>query len=109
MTNDNAYGNRAIRLDTSRLLSVVQIGILRDITNIGDWVYFQKDDQKIEGQIAKKYEHIFLLEDGRTFSWIDYVIGSSTAKEYLKKHHPVVYLNKDKSHNYYSMKTMRVG
>lgn len=61
---------------------------LRDNTEIGDSIGFwsdryfrteasgyQGEKRVVRGKIAAKYPHVFMLEDGSTYSWVDYMLG----------------------------------
>ncbi len=43
---------------------------------VGDYVFFRRDGEEIEGHVKKKYPRIFLLSNGRTYTWVDYILGS---------------------------------
>lgn len=71
-----------------RSIHILDIDDLRDSTPVGAHILFEKTieggdaiyhrQQKpgiISGVIKSKFPHIFLLEDGRTFSWKDYYLG----------------------------------
>jgi hypothetical protein len=54
---------------------------LRKQTNIGDYIRFrrktsyQSNEITIRGFVVKKYPHIFMLSNGETYSWKDYLLG----------------------------------
>ena len=54
---------------------------LRKKTNIGDYIRFrrktsyQSNEITIRGFVVKKYPHIFMLSNGETYSWKDYLLG----------------------------------
>lgn len=78
--------------DFSEHIPIETIDELRDATNIGDEITFTKEvyefyadtgryrkfDKPISGVIAKKFSHVFMFEDGRTFTWKDYYMGRNT-------------------------------
>lgn len=98
-----------VKVDTDHLLSEEQIEIVKNCTRKGDAISFLKGEDKIEGVVDKTYKHLFTLEDGRSFTWIEYIIGSVEILHYLKVYHPISNLKMDFSRNAYSMKMMRVN
>lgn len=99
--------SRASRLDISHLLSKEQIGVVKSSANKGDYISFQNGEEKVEGVITKKYEYIFMLDNGRTYSWIEYIIGSGEILRHLKINYPVEGFEWDPTLNYYRMKMIR--
>ena len=74
-------------------ITVQSINELRDSTNVGDNISFYINRSTtgnahgpvsglIKGTIAKKFEHVFLLTDGRTYSWTEYYMGKSNNHYY---------------------------
>lgn len=98
---------RAIRVDVSHLLSKEQIEYIKSNVNKGDYISFLDGEDRVEGKVDKKYQHIFMLEDGRTFSWIKYITGSDEVLRRLKLYHPVTGFVQDETYNYYRMKMIR--
>ena len=71
-------------------IHISDIDALRDSTEIGETIKFTHDmtpsnigssahgrekPVTIKGIIKAKFPHVFLLEDGRTFTWKDYFLG----------------------------------
>lgn len=71
-------------------IHVRDINALRDSTEIGEIISFTKEVDfsnvsaskngrkkpvTITGKVKAKFPHVFLFEDGRTFSWKDYFLG----------------------------------
>jgi len=81
--------------DANHLLSKEQIEIVKTSTNKGDTISFQKDEQKIEGVVLGKYKNLFTFEDGRSFTWVDYITGSPKIMDYLRMFHPIEFYEKD--------------
>lgn len=90
--NWRAYSDLSYLLKGERpregVITVEDVYRLRDTTNVGDIVTFravvyrrlegyggQTKPETIIGRVKAKYPHIFMLEDGRTFSWKDYLLG----------------------------------
>lgn len=96
------------RIDTNHLLSRKQIEIVKLCTKPGDEINFYKDEEKIEGVIDKVYNHVFIMTDGRCFTWVDYITGSSDIPYYLRMFRPIVNLKMDPLTNFYNVKMMRV-
>lgn len=54
---------------------------LRDSTNVGDYIFFDKKEEfgeksyMVEGYVVAKYERIFKLDNGHTYRWADYLRG----------------------------------
>lgn len=61
---------------------------LRDNTEIGETIKFRIEKTYgfvgggevevpgiIKGKVAAKYPHTFMLEDGSTYTWVDYMLG----------------------------------
>lgn len=69
-----------------------EIDLCRDMTEIGEditfVIFYEKgsglSDVIIKGTVVKKYPHIFLLSDGRSYSWVQYVIGNAKVHDNLK-------------------------
>ena len=96
------------RVDTSHFLSREQIEVVKDSTRPGDEISFQKEEVKIEGVVDKVFPHIFILKDGRSVMWIDYILGSAEILHHLRTYHPIKQTRNDREPNYYSMKMARV-
>lgn len=107
MGSEAVEAPRVSRVDISHLLSKEQIEVVRASTNKGDYIKFWRGGRKIKGTVDKMYEYIFILEDGRAFSWIDYITGSSEILTYLKRYHPVQGFEWDSTFNYYKIKMTR--
>jgi len=69
-------------------IPVAEIERLRDEIKIGETLKFWSDryyevglsgeigDSRIvEGKVIAKYPHVFVLEDGHTYTWVDYILG----------------------------------
>ena len=71
-------------------IHVKDIDALRDATKVGETIVFThmmtqsnvsasahgaEKPVIITGKIKAKFPHVFLFEDGRTFSWKDYLLG----------------------------------
>lgn len=71
-----------------RYITTESVENLRDNTPVGSFIKFKRtrkygeserqclrtfDD--IHGIVTTKYSHIFVLDDGRTYSWVDYILG----------------------------------
>lgn len=95
------------RIDMSHLISFEQIDIVKQKTDIGDEISFLKDEEHIEGIVSKKYRHIFMLEDGRTFRWIDYITGSSKILYDLRTFYPITTVHFQDGYNVYRVKSTR--
>ena len=53
---------------------------LRDNTKVGETIKFKCDrfdvgDKTIKGEVLEKYPRVFVLSDGRIYSWVDYLLG----------------------------------
>ena len=107
--SSNGYTHYVPHLDINHLLSRDQIEIVKDCTRKGDVISFQKGEEIIEGTVKKTFDHIFLLEDGRSFTFVDYILGSPSIINYLRRYHPIEAVYEDPSRNYYEMKMMRVN
>lgn len=61
------------------MLTVQSVRDLRNKTKIGDHIKFyirRKDFEGfVEGKVANKFDHVFLMTDGRTYSWKEYLLG----------------------------------
>ena len=61
--------------------TVQDIYALRKNTRLGDTVNFRVDHALedgtdiVKGEVAAKYPHIFMLTNGKTYSWVDYFLG----------------------------------
>lgn len=60
------------------------IDLLRKSIKVGDRISFVRSGYRdrdsrirITGTVKEKYPYIFSLEDGRTFTWVDYLIGKN--------------------------------
>lgn len=72
---------------------VEHIDILKEITNVGDEITFdiwgktlKGEDfiiKTIKGKVAQKFKNIFMLDDGSTYTWVQYLLG---CRKDLKKH-----------------------
>lgn len=64
------------------------IHMLRDRTKIGETIKFRSDRYYEEGlsgnegkprvitsKVVAKYPHVFELENGETYTWVDYMLG----------------------------------
>ena len=105
--SEAVIGARASRLDVDHLLSRTQIEIVKSSVNKGDYIKFQNGEEKIEGIVSKKYEHIFMLDNGRTYSWIDYITGSPEVLSNVRRYYPAEEFVWDPTLNYYRMKMAR--
>ena len=65
---------------------IVDVEKLRDKTKIGETIkfkiyrnYYFLDDAVVsgivKGKVIAKYPHVFELDDGSTYSWVDYMLG----------------------------------
>lgn len=71
----------------NRLITTESIENLRDNTPVGSFIKFRRhhsydnnwDDSKkferVSGVITAKYNYIFVLDNGRAYSWVDYILG----------------------------------
>lgn len=100
----NGIGLGAGRIDMTHLLSMDQIDIVRNMTHIGDEVSFLKDCVQVEGVVTGKYKNLFTLEDGRSFTWVDYITGSPSLLHYLRAYHPIRTIRFNDSYNVYRVK-----
>lgn len=100
-------GARASRLDVDHFISRKQIEIVKSNVHKGDYISFQHEEEKIEGTVTKKYEHIFMLDNGRTYSWIDYITGSPEVLSNVRRYYPAEEFVWDPTLNYYRMKMAR--
>lgn len=74
----------------SRLLndaiSQDQIALCREQTNVGDEITFtDSDGNSINGAVIAKFPHIFFMDNGHNYTWIQYLIGNPFLKHRLKK------------------------
>jgi len=70
--------NQAISLD--------QIGLCRAETHVGDEITFTDDEgNSINGIVTAIYPHIFFMDNGRSFTWVQYLIGNPFLKHRLKR------------------------
>ncbi len=63
----------------SLLLTGLTLNKIEDVKKdicVGDYLFFRRDGEEIEGHVKKKYPYIFLLSNGRTYTWVDYILGS---------------------------------
>lgn len=68
-------------------LYIEDVHALRDATAIGQTIkfktdrYFRKNDKNvgmeriITGKVVEKYPHVFKLDTGYIYSWVDYILG----------------------------------
>lgn len=64
---------------------VYKLEELKDSTSVGDYIKFHTTIMVLEtgnfkttdvsGIVTEKYPHIFKLNDGRYYQWVDYLIG----------------------------------
>lgn len=73
-------------------VSPFQIDYIRDEMAIGSFVhfkvrnaYFGGELEDVWGVLKAKYKHIFLLEDGRTFRYSDYILGNNIVYKHTKE------------------------
>lgn len=96
----------------SQAISMDMIELLKKRYNVGDEIHFTEEKEyansrsqnKIVGRIKAKYHYIFMLEDGRTFRWIEVLVGNQKLKAELKHDLDQVSEQKwyeDHSKNYY--------
>lgn len=78
-----------IASDKKHLISREQIEAVKRFTRIGNVISFVKDEDKIAGEIKEMYPHIFVFTDGRSFTWVDYILGSPAVLKYVKEKYPV--------------------
>ena len=64
-------------------ISQFQIDYVRKVMAIGDFVtfkirsnYFGGDTEEIGGTVKAKSEYVFVLENGHSYSYIDYILGN---------------------------------
>lgn len=96
------YITNVHKIDMSHLLSKNQIELVKTCTKIGDFISFQlEEEQTVEGTVKKTYDNIFVLDNGRSYTWIDYILGSPQILTYLHAYHPIKTLNKDVGFNYF--------
>lgn len=97
----------------SQALLVKQIKFLRDITFIGEEIEFNnsyfKNNNSIEsnmvrGHVKAKYQNIFYLDDGRCFTWIDYITGNPIIKEMVQRLCPAKYRSTKNLRNDYAVR-----
>lgn len=97
------------RVDTNHLLSKEQIEIIKTCTRPGVYISFHKGEELIEGVVKKVYSHLFIMEDGRSYTWIDYILGDPVILDYLRKYHPITTLAYDPVPNRYGIRMMRTN
>lgn len=80
-------GKKSLTQHTStweKSIHILDIEEFRDSTPVGTHIQFEKAmdiavsrkrPEIVSGIIKSKFPHIFMLEDGRTFSWKDYYLG----------------------------------
>lgn len=57
---------------------------LRKNTRVGESIKFKVDHALedgtdiVKGKIAAKYPHVFMLTNGKTYSWVDYLLGKQS-------------------------------
>lgn len=99
----------------NQVLLVKQIKFLRDITFIGEEIEFNNEYFKtnipdesniVRGCVTAKYPNIFYLEDGRCFTWVDYILGNPIIKDMVQRLCPVKYRSKKNLRNDYAVRTM---
>lgn len=78
-----------LSVTTQRLLnegiSLGQIELCKNSTSVGDVITFTDDDQNsINGVVTKKYPHIFFMDNGRNYTWVQYLMGNPALKKELK-------------------------
>ena len=64
-------------------ISQFQIDYVRKVMAIGDFVtfkirsnYFGGDTEEIGGTVKAKSEHVFVLENGHSYRYVDYILGN---------------------------------
>ena len=61
--------------------TVHDVYALRKNTKIGNPVRFRIDHALedgtdiVKGEVASKHPHVFMLTNGKTYSWVDYFLG----------------------------------
>ena len=97
------YITNVQKIDMSHLLSKKQIELVRTCTKIGDIISFRlgEEDTIVGGTVKKTYDNIFVLDNGRSYTWIDYILGSPQILDYLHAYHPIRTLKQDVGFNYY--------
>lgn len=90
----DAVGGRILGVSTAikfeEGITFEQIRLCKERTNVGDDIQFEKDIYcnqipiKIYGTVKKKYKHLFLLEDGRSFTWVEYLVGNPRLAKELR-------------------------
>lgn len=88
-TSHKLHYNHVPKIDLSHLVSKEQIEIVKDSVQPGDHITFQYDEEEISGEVSQKYPYVFKLKDGRTFTWVNYVTGSSRVLRYLREFYPI--------------------
>lgn len=71
-----------------RLITTKSVENLRDNTPVGSFIKFKrpykysenkwgelKKFDVVSGVVTAKYNHIFVLNNDRTYSWVDYILG----------------------------------
>lgn len=105
-SSDKKYITIVQKIDMSHLLSKDQIELVKLCTKSGDIISFQTGDgNKIKGVVVEKFNNVFLLDNGRSYKWIDYILGSPQILRYLKAYHPIEELPEDTEINYYRQRT----
>ena len=73
-------------------VSAFQIDCVRDEMFIGEFVYFKVRNayfggelEDVGGIVKAKYKHIFMLEDGRTYKYSNYIIGNNVVYKKTKE------------------------
>jgi len=73
-------------------ISPFQIDCVRDLMFIGEFIYFKVRNayfggelEDVGGILKAKYKHIFMLEDGRTYRYSDYILGNNVVYKETKE------------------------
>lgn len=113
-------------LEFGEIISAEQIDFIRDYIQEDNEVRFvrsnsrmipdgryangfhvKKDSEEIRGVVAKKYKNIFILTDGRSFTYVDYILGNLIDRDLARTLHPIRKMEKDTDRNYYGYRNTK--
>jgi len=67
-------------------ISFDQIATVRQRTHVGDEIIFTDDEgHSINGTVTAVYTNIFFLDNGRNYTWVQYLMGNSFLRHNIKR------------------------
>lgn len=70
----------------SEAISQEQIATVRSRTHVGDEIIFTDDEgHSINGTVTAVYTNIFFLDNGRNYTWVQYLMGNSFLRHNIKR------------------------